>query len=262
MSKNIAKDSPIPVYYQIYVDLKTRIISRSIQAEDGKLPTEQLLAQEYAVSRVCMRQAMAELEKDGLIVRYRHKGSFVKTSPKPIMHNLDLPDTIADQSKSVRHYIDKSPEIIELKRFGSTFPHISEALGYEGPIYYIKRIMKVDGNPISVNRIWIPEHFAPGLDQKGLCVEGSLSKTLNAEYGIKAHRRQNIIEAIRPSASEVDLLKITYDTLILEIISTSYLNDDTPYEYSETSWIGDSIRLKIDITDIEHGLEFAQKKSL
>ncbi|MEG0369634.1 MAG: GntR family transcriptional regulator, partial [Hungatella sp.] len=229
----------------------------SIQAEDGKLPTEQSLADAYGVSRVCMRQSMAELEKDGLIVRFRRKGSFVKTSPKPIMHNLDLPDSFPD--KSVRKYIDKNPEILELRCFDTTYPHISEALHYEGKIFYIKRIMKVDGNPIAVNRIWIPELFTPDLDKRGLCVDGSLSKTLDTIYHLKAHRRENIVEALRPSGSEVDALKITYDTLILQITSTSFLQDDTPYEHSVTSWIGDSIRLKMDITDIEHGLQFSKK---
>lgn len=257
MGNSIMKDSPIPVYYQIYVDLKNRIMSSSVQDADGKLPTEQSLADSYGVSRVCMRQAIAELEKDGLIVRFRHKGSYVKSSPKPILHNLDLPGM--ESSKSVRQYIDQNPEIIEMKVFDTTYPHISEALHYQGKIYYLKRIMKVDGNPISINRIWIPETLAPGLDKNGLSIEGSLSKTLAGVYHLKTQRRENIIEVMRPSASEIELLKITYNTLILQINSTSFLKNDRPFEYSESSWIGDSIRLKIDVADIEHGLEFANK---
>lgn len=257
MNNNIMKDSPIPVYYQIYVDLKKRIMNSSLQDAEGKLPTEQSLADSYGVSRVCVRQAIAELEKDGLIVRFRHKGSFVKSSPKPIMHNLDLPGM--ESGKSVRHYIDRHPEIVEMRAFDNTYPHISEALQYQGRIYYIKRIMKVDGNPIAINRIWVPATLAPGLDENGLSIDGSLSKTLNEIYHLKTHRRENIIEVVRPSTSEVELLKITYDTLILQINSTSFLTDETPFEYSENSWIGDSIRLKIDVTDIEHGLEFTKK---
>ena len=133
MNNNIMKDSPIPVYYQIYVDLKKRIMNSSLQDAEGKLPTEQSLADSYGVSRVCMRQAIAELEKDGLIVRFRHKGSFVKSSPKPIMHNLDLPGM--ESGKSVRHYIDRHPEIVEMRAFDNTYPHISEALQYQGRIY-------------------------------------------------------------------------------------------------------------------------------
>lgn len=51
-------------------------------------------------------------------------------------------------------------------------------------------------------------------------------------------------------------MKITYDTLILQITSKSFLKSDIPYEYSVTSWIGDAIRLEVDVEDIEHGIKF------
>lgn len=54
----------------------------------------------------------------------------------------------------------------------------------------------------------------------------------------------------------IELLKITYDTLILQITSKSFLKDNVPYEYSVTSWIGDAIRLEVDVEDIEHGITF------
>ena len=58
-------------------------------------------------------------------------------------------------------------------------------------------------------------------------------------------------------STEIELLKITYDTLILQISSTSFTEGNVPYEFSRTSWIGDAIRLKVDVTDIEHSLEIA-----
>ncbi len=92
----------------------------------------------------------------------------------------------------------------------------------------------VNGNPIAVNRIWLPEKFTPQLDIVGLCVDNSLSKTLSQHYGIKILHRTNIVEAVRPSPTEVDLLKITYDTLILQISSTSFTENNVPYEFSRT----------------------------
>ena len=87
-------------------------------------------------------------------------------------------------------------------------------------------------------------------------MEGSLSKTLKEVYHLKIDRRENVIEAVRPSVSDIELLKITYDTLILQITSKSFLKDNLPYEYSVTSWIGDAIRLEVDVEDIEHGITF------
>lgn len=72
---------------------------------------------------------------------------------------------------------------------------IGENLNYDGSIFYIKRIFRVNGNPIAVNRIWLPEKFTPQLDIVGLCVDNSLSKTLSQHYGIKILHRTNIVEA-------------------------------------------------------------------
>lgn len=249
----VAKDSHIPAFYQIYVDLKKRILAQSIQNDQQKLPSERDLAQEYKVSRVTMRQALAELEKDALIVRERGKGAFVNAKPRPLLPQLDLPTD--GNHRSLQSMVDPCPEIVQLTKFEQTDPEICQSLYYQGPIFYLKRIFCVDGNPVAINRVWIPERFTPDLDKVGLCVEGSLSQTLQKYYGIKIEHRTNIVEAVRPSPSEVNLLKITYDTLILQISSTSYTTGNQPYEHSRTSWIGDTIRLKVEVDDIEHGLQ-------
>ena len=72
MSKPIEIDrtSPIPAYYQIARDLRNRII-RHEWLTNERVPPELELADVYSVSRITIRQAMAELEKDGLLVRMR-----------------------------------------------------------------------------------------------------------------------------------------------------------------------------------------------
>ena len=100
-SNGIMNESPIPLYYQIYVDLKNKLLINKLVDENGKLPAEKELAESYKVSRVTMRQAIAELEKDGLIVRYRGRGSFLKSQPNPIFHKLGLPPEMADRKSVV-----------------------------------------------------------------------------------------------------------------------------------------------------------------
>jgi 5-formyltetrahydrofolate cyclo-ligase len=72
----IDRDSPIPAYYQIMLDLRDRI-TRGEWRAGSKLPTEPELAAEYSVSRMTLRQAMAELVKDGLLDRHPGAGTFV-----------------------------------------------------------------------------------------------------------------------------------------------------------------------------------------
>ena len=76
-NKLIDRSSPIPAYQQIANDISKRIAQREWKIND-KLPSEQELAQNYGVSRVTIRQAMAQLERDGLIEKVSGKRSICK----------------------------------------------------------------------------------------------------------------------------------------------------------------------------------------
>lgn len=82
-SNGIMNESPIPLYYQIYVDLKNKLLINKLVDENGKLPAEKELAESYKVSRVTMRQAIAELEKDGLIGPLQRPRIFLEIAAKP-----------------------------------------------------------------------------------------------------------------------------------------------------------------------------------
>lgn len=68
----IDRSSPIPAYQQIANDMSKRIAQGEWKIDD-RLPSEQELAQNYGVSRVTFRQAMAQLERDGLIEKFQGK---------------------------------------------------------------------------------------------------------------------------------------------------------------------------------------------
>lgn len=72
----VDRDSPIPAYFQIAIDLRRRISGGEWRADD-QLPSEPELAIQYDVSRMTMRQAVAELVKEGILVRRRGNGTFV-----------------------------------------------------------------------------------------------------------------------------------------------------------------------------------------
>lgn len=70
-------DSPLPVYYQIAVDLRRRIAGGEWRT-GSRLPSEPALAEQYAVSRMTLRQAVLELSKEGILARRRGQGTFVR----------------------------------------------------------------------------------------------------------------------------------------------------------------------------------------
>ena len=109
----IDRDSPVPVYYQIQQDLISRI-SRGEWQIGEQMPSESSLIDEYKVSRVTLRQALAELEKDNLIKRHRGKGAFITgISPKPFVYNLNYKMVSGDGVKNSDEGI--SAKLIDLK---------------------------------------------------------------------------------------------------------------------------------------------------
>lgn len=80
---------------QVYLLLRERIANGRL-GQGGALPGEQALACEYRVSRVTVRRALAELERDGLVSRRRGAGTFGlgNFDPKPLV--ADISDVLAN----------------------------------------------------------------------------------------------------------------------------------------------------------------------
>ncbi|MBR5545394.1 MAG: GntR family transcriptional regulator [Clostridia bacterium] len=74
--KPLEKKSQSPLYQQLMSRLKNDI-KAGIYAPGARIPSEQLLCDTYAVSRVTVRKAMQDLVQEGLLVRRQGKGTFV-----------------------------------------------------------------------------------------------------------------------------------------------------------------------------------------
>ena len=68
--------TPGPLYGRIATLMRQRIRGGKWRA-DSRIPTIDMLMAEFDASRVTVRQALALLEGDGLIARYRGRGTFV-----------------------------------------------------------------------------------------------------------------------------------------------------------------------------------------
>lgn len=81
----INKASSVPMYMQIAQDLQEAIRAGTIKA-GMRLPSERELGETYEVSRITIRQAIALLEKNGLIYTAQGKGTYVR--PMAISQSL------------------------------------------------------------------------------------------------------------------------------------------------------------------------------
>ncbi len=82
----LRRDTPETLYFQI-ADALERGIASGRYAPFARLPSEQALMSQYDVSRVTVRQALAKLQRKGLIEVKQGKGTFVAAAI--VRHGLD-----------------------------------------------------------------------------------------------------------------------------------------------------------------------------
>jgi DNA-binding GntR family transcriptional regulator len=241
----IERQSPIPAYYQIALHLRTRILGQEWHSGQ-RIPPEETLAAEYGVSRVTMRQALAELVKDGLLARHQGRGTFVKDVPQPLVHNFTLPIRFAGQLRQLGYKLQHT--VLENAVFNSPLPQVAQQLKIDSrqPVAYLERRLMINDQPVAINRSWFSEGLCPGIATRPL-LHNSLSGTLAQRYKFVPARSENWIEVARATESEAQELEVERSAPLLILTSTSFLADDTPLEYSVTSWLGDNIRFHFDV---------------
>lgn len=81
---SIDRKSPVPIYHQLKIIIQEQIGS-GVWGPGDRLPTEHELCQMYNISRSPVRQALKELEYEGVILRCPGLGTFVegRVSPGP-----------------------------------------------------------------------------------------------------------------------------------------------------------------------------------
>ena len=234
----IDRDSPIPAYYQILIDLERRITSLEWKVGEA-IPSEAELVQYYKVSRVTLRQALEILSTKGVVVRKRGHGTFLNK----------IPDTIEKEFSNLTKYREKAMHfgmnleanvlLIE-ECIDSAIAHLLQ-VNSKDCLIHIERLFTSNGIPYSLNHSWIPSGMIPGILENGL-IDNSLSKTLKEKFDIVPVISDNWIEAVTTDSATENILGVEKDTVLMSITTIEKTEANQAFEYSVTYWIREYIR--------------------
>lgn len=220
------KDRSIPLYYQLENILREKIKSGEFRPGDP-FPTEQQLVQSYGVSRITVRQALGSLEKDGLIVRTRGKGSFV-TEKQNQLEPMKLTGMIED---IIAMGIKTKTKIISFD-----FVHPPKdvldnlKLNEDQKALQIERIRMIKGAPVSYTISYIPFDLAKKITMKDLSIQPILN-VLEKKCKIKISRGFQIIEATIADSRIASFLDVMTGSPLLKIKRTVFDINNKPVEY-------------------------------
>ena len=115
----IDNKSGLPIYDQIYSQIKSQIMSGALH-EDEALPSIRSLAKDLRISVIPTKRAYEELEKEGFIYTIPAKGCFVAPKNLELLREENLRAIEAHIAEIVRLAAEcglSTDDIIEMLRF-------------------------------------------------------------------------------------------------------------------------------------------------
>jgi len=145
------RQAGVPLYKQIALTLADRIRNNELKAGDA-MPSEMKLKEEFQVSRVTVRQAIAELARTGNVTARQGKGTFV-TVPPIAQTFEDRTLTLVEAFRAAG--VEPEVAIVSLERIAPP-PSVAEMLGSEKEmIVRLCRSYSVDHSVVAVTYLFL-----------------------------------------------------------------------------------------------------------
>ncbi len=225
--KHQSEVEDIPLYFKIYKTLKEEIES-GVYRVGTLLPSEDELEERFKASRTTVRSAVGELEREGLVLRKRGKGTIVQ-EPKTAQ-NLNF---ISSFTETLREKgIQVSTGIVTIELIPAP-PKVFNTLNLEkgDKVYLVQRTRLANGIPIAFMSNYLLARVVPGLENKKEALRRiGLYQLLEEEYGLVLHRAVETIEAYLSGPLEADLLQIPEKIPLFHTVRITYLENGTPFE--------------------------------
>ena len=203
------RNSPLPLWAQLEADLRRRMASGDLEA---RIPPEPQLAEDYAVSRQTVREAVRRLQEAGLLRRERGRGTFVSdrelVQPLGMLYSLfrNVEAQSVTQTSDVR--------VLDRRRDAGIAGHLGTA--EDADLVYLERLRRADGVPLALDRVWMPASIAAPL------LEADFHHTaLYDELARRCHVRVDDgwerVHSVVPSRADRELLALRPGTAAFAI---------------------------------------------
>lgn len=231
---SVVLNRKLPLWYQVSQSLRASILGRAPDAP-LRLPTEERLAAHYGVSVLTMRQALKELETEGLISRHRRRGTFIEPaarqgSPVRLLGSVDA--IVAQQSGMTARLLAHGPGPVPA-RYAGHFPGLDEVA-----TYHRLRSDEASGEPTNHARNYVRAEVARRIDPAAL-ERWPMTKVLRDEAGVAISRITDTVQARLADPETSRLLNVPLLSPILHYTGITYDEHGTVLDVAEIHYRGD-----------------------
>ena len=216
-------------YEKIAFDIKEDILSEKYKPNE-QLPFEKELCEKYNVSKMTVKKALDLLVNDGLIIKRRGSGTFVKDiTEKEIQRIIEKKQFSGLTTTSIGHKV--TSKVLEFKIINAT-KEIADILKIEEDeiIYFVHRVIYVDDKAVVIEKTYIPLNLIPGM--KLADVKKSIYGYIKDKLGLNIQSAHSTVRAMKSDELDRKYLNLEKDEPILEVERVAYLDNGKVFEYS------------------------------
>ena len=217
----IDRTSPVPFYHQLKQILVEDLRHRPLPP-GTRLPGDHELCATYDVSRTVVRQALSELETEGVIERVKGRGTFVaphRTAEHLVQSLTGLYEDVAARGSHLRSEVRRLEVVPADQR-------VADELRLEvgAPVILLERLRFVDDEPWALTTSHLPRDLAPGLLEEDLS-HASLYGLLESRYGVVLSHGRRGVEAALANPDVARALRVGEGDPVLVLRSTAYAGE-------------------------------------
>jgi len=237
-ARALDRGNPLPLWAQLEADLRRRLNSGELE---DRIPPEQQLAGDYAVSRVTVREAIRRLRDAGLLSRERGRGTFVTTGlvqPLGVLYSLFR--NVEAQGRA------QTSEVRVLERATAAESAARLGLDASAELIHLERRRLADGEPLALDRVWLPADLAAPLLSSDFR-HTALYDELSRQCGVRVDGGWERIRPAVPTAEQRRVLGIPSGVAVLAIERLGRAGP-RPVEWRTTLVRGDLYSLVVEWT--------------
>lgn len=222
---SVDRTSRIPLHVQLADQLERAIHGGDLPV-GSRLNNEIDLAATYGLSRPTVRQAIARLVDQGLLVRKRGVGTQVVGRADRVRRSLELTSLYDDLA---RHGRRPHTEVLRVGTVGATADVANALQCQRGErVLRLERLRSADGEPLALMRNWLPVELLDA-DTSALASHG-LYELMRAR-GVRLKVAHQTISARPAAPDQARLLSEPVGAPLLATTRITYADHGRPVEY-------------------------------
>ncbi|APR39352.1 GntR family transcriptional regulator [Paraburkholderia sp. SOS3] len=236
-------NSPVPLYQQIKDALRAGILDGEY-APHSRMPSESELQDMFEVSRITIRQALGDLQKEGLIFKVHGKGSFV-SQPKTVQNITSLQGFAESMSGDGHEIVNR---VVSFD-FVASSEEVASRLALEPgtAVAEIRRVRLVNREPTSYEITFLPEALGRKVKRADLATR-DIFLILENDCGVALGGADLNIDAIPAYSPITRALELKKDAPVLRVERLTYDSERQPIDFEYLYFKGGTFqyRLRVD----------------